>query len=107
VVLLDKGDTTPPPELTRTPRILRGPRLDYPQWLRQQGVQAHVLAAVVVDTLGRVAPDSITILRSPDRAFGSEVRHYLEHAVFEPARAGNRAVPSCVAVTVDFKIKSR
>ncbi len=99
--------TPPPPELTRVPRIVRDPRITYPVRLRQQGVEGHVIAGVVVDSAGRVSSDSITIVQSSQEAFSAEVRWYLRHARFEPARFGDHAVQACVGVTVDFQIIGR
>ncbi len=50
--------------LTEKPRIVSGPRLRYPERLRQARVQGRVVAAAVIDTTGRAEQGSIKIVES-------------------------------------------
>ena len=97
----------PPSTLSRTerPRILSGPRLSYPEYLRRAHVQGRVVVAAVIDTAGHAEPGSIKIVQSPHRDFSDQAKHYVEKARFEPARIGARPVRACVEVPVDFKMR--
>jgi len=105
LVFLGPQDTTPPSELTESPRITSSPRINYPTSLREQGMAGHVLAAVLIDTAGRVVRDSVRIVESTHLDFSREVRRYVSRAGFAPARSNGEAVRACVIVPVDFRLK--
>lgn len=90
--------------VAQRPKVLRGPRVVYPERLRQAGVTGRVLLAALIDTMGRAEPGSIKVLDSPHDAFTRQARYYLERAVFQPGRAGERAVRVCIQIPIDFKI---
>jgi len=104
-----KSDKLAGPESTfnriKMPRILSGPRLSYPEYLRRARVQGRVVVAAVVDTAGQVEPGSIKIVQSPHRDFSDQGKHYVEKARFEPARIDGHPVRACVEVPVDFKLR--
>jgi len=89
----------------KMPRILSGPRLSYPEYLRRARVQGRVVVAAVIDTAGQVEPGSIKVVQSPHRDFSDQATHYVEKARFEPARIDARPVRACVEVPVDFKLR--
>ncbi len=91
--------------LTEKPRIVSGPRLRYPELLRQARVQGRVVAAAVIDTTGRAERGSIKIVESPHPDFSGQATYYLEKARFRPGRIGARPVRVCVQVPVDFRIR--
>src|SRR5581483_8591233 len=45
------------------PSVLSGPTLQYPELLRQAGIQGRVIVQAIVDTLGRAEPNSVKILQ--------------------------------------------
>ncbi len=80
----------------------RGP--DYPDALRQAGVEGQVLVQFVVDTLGRVQMSTLEVLGSDHAFFTSAVKRSLEKMRFLPAEVGQRKVPQWVVQPFQFKL---
>lgn len=79
----------------------------YPATLRAAGVEGEVLVQFVVDTLGRVERESITILRAAHGAFADAVIAWLSRNRYTPAEVGGRAVRQLVEQRVDFNLQRR
>src|SRR3989442_11368350 len=63
--VLTPPDPPPPRRLAyHPPELLYCPQPEYPDSLKRRGIGGHVLLEVVVDTLGRVAPDRIVVRES-------------------------------------------
>lgn len=90
----------------RAPRIIgRAMEPRYPPALRAAGIQGHVLAEFVVDTLGHA---ELTTLRFPELAnplFGDAVRDALARYRFTPGEVSRRKVRTRVAVPFDFRLE--
>ena len=82
----------------------RPPRPQYPEGLRRFALAGTVRALFVVDTLGRVEPESVRLLTVSHPLFGAAVRATLPRMRFEPARVGGRAVRQLVEFPVVFTI---
>ncbi|MFN2571295.1 MAG: energy transducer TonB [Gemmatimonadales bacterium] len=87
------------------PEVLSGPALNYPDLLRQAGVQGRVLVQAIIDTTGRAEPPSVKIIQSPNPGFDQSAKQYVLRALFRPARVHGRAVRVLVNLPIDFKIK--
>ncbi len=87
------------------PEVLSGPQLQYPDLLRQAGVQGRVLVQAIIDTAGRAEPPSVKIIQSPNPGFDQPAKNYVLRALFRPARVHGRAVRVLVNLPIDFKIK--
>ena len=87
------------------PEVLSGPALNYPDLLRQAGVQGRVLVQAIIDTSGRAEPASVKIIQSPNPGFDQSAKNYVLRALFRPARVHGRAVRVLVNLPIDFKIK--
>ena len=87
------------------PEVLSGPQLQYPDLLRQAGVQGRVLVQAIIDTSGRAEPPSVKIIQSPNPGFDQPAKNYVLRALFRPARVHGRAVRVLVNLPIDFKIK--
>jgi TonB family protein len=98
---LGSGDSV----LTEKPRVLSGPSLRYPEYLRRSRVQGRVIVAAVVDTSGQAERGSIKIVESPHRDFSRQATYYLEKARFRPGRIGTRPVRVCVEMPVEFRLR--
>ncbi len=86
------------------PMLLAGPTPRYPEALRRAGVAGRVVLEVVVDTLGRVEPRSVSIVASPDPGFAAPARDYVLRALFRPAREHGRPVRVLVRLPIDFAL---
>lgn len=98
---LGSGDSV----LTEKPRVLSGPSLRYPEYLRRSRVQGRVIVAAVVDTSGQAERGSIKIVESPHRDFSRQATYYLEKARFRPGRIGTHPVRVCVEMPVEFRLR--
>ena len=85
------------------PAVLSGPRLQFPELLRQAGIEGRVLVQAIVDTLGRVKPNSVKVLQSPNPGFDQSAMNYVLKALFRPARVHGRAVRVLIQIPVDFR----
>jgi periplasmic protein TonB len=90
----------------RVPRLIgRAAEPRYPAALRSAGIQGHVLAEFVVDTLGHA---ELATLRFPELAhplFGDAVRDALERYRFLPGEVAGRKVRTRVAVPFEFRLE--
>lgn len=88
------------------PLLLSAPPLEYPDFLRREGIQGRVVLQAIVDTTGRVEPASIKILKSPNPGFDQPTRQWVLKALFRPARLGGEAVRVLVNLPVDYAFSS-
>jgi protein TonB len=86
------------------PEVLSGPRPQYPEMLRQAGVQGRVIVQAVIDTTGRAIPSSLKIMQSPHAGFDQNAKSYVMQALFRPGRVSGRAVKVLVNVPIDFRL---
>jgi TonB family protein len=87
------------------PEVVSGPQVQYPDLLRQAGIQGRVLVQVIIDTTGRAEPQSVKIIQSPNPGFDQPAENYVLHALFRPARVHGRAVRVLLNLPIDFKVK--
>jgi periplasmic protein TonB len=87
------------------PALLSAPPPPYPDILKQAGIQGRVLLSAIVDTTGRVEPNSIQIVKSPNPAFDLPARSWVLQALFRPARLHGQAVRVHVTLPIDYSIK--
>ena len=87
------------------PALLSAPPPPYPDILKQAGIQGRVLLSAIVDTTGRVEPNSIQIVKSPNPGFDVPARSWVLQALFRPARLHGQAVRVHVTLPIDYSIK--
>jgi protein TonB len=87
------------------PEMLTRPPLQYPDLLRQAGVQGRVLVQAIIDTSGRAEPASVKVIQSPNPGFDQPAKQMILKSLFRPARVHGRAVRVLVNVPIDFTIK--
>lgn len=85
-------------------RLLHHPAPVYPAALRAAGLAGLVEVEFVVDTAGRVEPDSWRVLSTSHDLFGLAARQALLRARFEPAMAGGRKVRQLVRQPLRFQL---
>ena len=84
------------------PSVLSG-HLEYPELLRQAGISGQVTLQAIVDSTGRVEPNSIKTIQSSNPAFEQAARSYVLKAVWRPARVRGRAVRVLISIPIVFK----
>lgn len=89
------------------PEVLSGPRLAYPEVLRQAGIEGRVIVQAVIDTLGHAEPWSLKILQSPNPGFDAVSEEYVLALRFRPGRVKGHAVRVLVNIPIDFRIRRR
>jgi len=82
----------------------RSPLPQFPQVLRNAGVQGMARFRFVVDTLGRVELETVQVVESTHPAFALAVRVILPRMRFAPARVGGRPVRQLVEFPVQFHL---
>lgn len=87
------------------PALLSAPPPPYPQILKLAGIQGRVLLNAIVDTSGKVEPNSIQIVKSPNPGFDLPARSWVLQALFRPARMRGRAVRVHITLPIDYSIK--
>ncbi|HJS44053.1 MAG TPA: TonB family protein [Gemmatimonadales bacterium] len=87
------------------PELLTRPPLQYPDLLRQAGVQGRVLVQAIIDTLGRAEPASVKVIQSPNPGFDQPAKNLVLKSLFRPARVHGRAVRVLINLPIDFTIK--
>ena len=92
----------------RAPR-LTGRALEprYPPVLRDAGIEGHVLAEFVVDTLGRAELATLRFPELTNPLFGDAVRDALTRYRFTPGEMAGRKVRTRVAVPFDFRLREK
>lgn len=87
------------------PVLLSAPPPAYPPALRDAGVEGTVIVRLVVDTLGRVEPGTVRIVRCDQPELAGPAAQSLRLATFRPARVAGRAVRVLVEVPVRFRLR--
>ena len=78
---------------------------DYPQMLREQGVEGTVLAQFVVGENGRYDGGTLKILSSSNPAFTAAVKDALPRMKFSAAQIGGKKVAQLVQMPFQFNLK--
>jgi periplasmic protein TonB len=81
------------------------PTPGYPAAMRAAGVDGTVLVQFVVDTMGRVEPGSISILRATHEQFGDAVRRWLGRTRYLPGEIAGHRVRQLVQQEVGFSLQ--
>jgi len=93
------------PQLTNRDEILALLLRQYPQSLRQFGVEGSAIVQFVVDTNGRVDPKSVTLVSATHPLFGSAAIEVARKARFTAGRIASGGEMLAVPVTVRAPLK--
>lgn len=100
------GDVNDASAVDRPPRIVgRAAEPRYPVPLRSAGIEGHVLAEFVVDTLGRAELGTLRFPQLTNPLFGDAVREALSRYRFLPGEVAGRKVRTRVAVPFEFRLE--
>lgn len=89
------------------PEVLSGPPPQYPEEMRSRGIEGTVELRAMVDTLGRVEPASIEVLRSSAEPFAAAAKRMVLKTRFRPAQLNGRAMRMQVIIPVRFTLGRR
>jgi len=87
------------------PVMLAGPLPDYPEALRQAGVEGRVVLEAVVDTAGHVEPGSFVAIAATHPGFVAPARRAVAATLFRPALVHGRAVRVRVRIPIEFTLR--
>lgn len=86
------------------PEVLSGPPPQYPELLRQAGIQGVVNIQAIVDTSGRVEPNSLKVISSANPGFDAPAKQTILKTLFRPARVYGHAVRVLISIPVNFTL---
>ena len=104
-IVPDAGQVFMESVVEERPEMLTHAPLQYPDLLRQAGVQGRVLVQAIIDTSGRAEPASVKVIQSPNPGFDQAAKNLILKALVRPARVHGRAVRVLINQPVDFSIK--
>lgn len=87
------------------PALLSHPAVVYPELLRQAGIEARLVVAAVLDTLGRVEPGTARVVGPAHELFVREALAVVHGSRYRAARVGERAVRVRILVPVAFALR--
>jgi protein TonB len=87
------------------PERVSNPPLDYPDLLRQAGIEGNVIVEVIIDTTGRAEPASLRIVQSTNKAFELSAKDAVLKSLYRPGRVRGQAVRVLVQVPISFTIR--
>jgi len=92
-------------QVDRTVVARRGnPHPAYPAVMRSASLDGEVLVRFVVDTIGRVEPGSVLVLRATHEQFAESVRRWLPQTRYAAAQLRGRPVRQLVEQRVAFSL---
>ncbi len=94
---------TPASLMDEWPAFLSGPPLQYPNLLRQAGIQGRVVVHAIIDTAGRAEPWSVHVIESPHPGFDQAARNFVLEAQFRPGRMRARDVRVSIKFPMNFR----
>jgi len=86
------------------PERLAGPQPVYPPLLQQAGIQGVVRVEAIIDTTGRVEPNSVRVVESPNPGFDQAAKTVVLKSLYRPARVYGRAVRVLIQQPINFQI---
>ncbi len=89
------------------PEWLGGPPLEYPNALRQAGVEGHVILEFVIDTTGRADSTTLRVIEATHDAFITPARKTILGGGFRPGRVRGTKVRVLAQQRLDFNIVRR
>jgi protein TonB len=81
--------------------LTQGPQR-YPAALASTGIGGRVVLEFVIDTLGRVDPNSYKVISTPHPAFANAAKEMLSKTVYRPGRMRGQAVAVQVRQAINF-----
>jgi TonB family protein len=84
------------------PEALSFPPIEYPRALLEARIAGTVLLEAVIDTTGRVEPESVRVIRTTHRAFEVPARDAMRRALFRAGRVRGQRVRVLVHLPLRF-----
>jgi protein TonB len=104
-VKIDPGQAFIEAAVDEKPERVSNPPLEYPDLLRQAGIEGNVIIEVIIDTTGRAEPGSLRVVQSTNKAFELSARDAVLKSMYRPGRVRGQAVRVLVQVPISFTIR--
>ena len=102
---VDPGQAFAEAVVDEKPDRISTPPLDYPDLLRQAGIEGTVVVEVIIDTTGHAESGSLRIIQSTNKAFELSAREAVLKSLYRPGRVRGQAVRVLVQVPISFNIR--
>ncbi len=93
------------PEAGLAPQLTWSPPLAYPPPMFEGGVEGRVVVQAMVDSTGRVEPNTVEVVSATQPEFERPAVDMLRNSRFTPGRSGTRAFRTEVRLPVVFNLK--
>jgi len=103
--IVPTGDVFSVDVVQEKPERLAGPPLVYPPLLQQAGIEGTVMVQAIIDTMGRVEPNSIKITQTANPGFNESAKTVVLKSLFRPARVYGKAVRVLIQIPILYSIK--
>lgn len=87
------------------PERLAGPLPVYPPLLQQAGIEGTVMVQAIIDTMGRIEPNSLKIITTANPGFNESAKQTVLKSLFRPARVYGKAVRVLIQLPITYSIK--
>lgn len=87
------------------PQRLAGPPPVYPPLLQQAQIEGTVMVQAIIDTMGRVEPNSIKVTSTANPGFNESAKQSVAKSLFRPARVYGKAVRVLIQIPITYSIK--
>jgi TonB family protein len=103
--IVPTGDVFSVDVVQEKPERLAGPPPVYPPLLQQAGIEGTVTVQAIIDTMGRVEPNSIKITQTANPGFNESAKATVLKSLFRPARVYGKAVRVLIQIPIAYTIK--
>ncbi len=86
------------------PRLIASPRLIYPPWLRNSGIEGFVVLQFVIDTVGLAEQQTIQVIEATHEGFIEPAKRTVCKSLYRPGRMRGRPVRVLSQVRFDFTL---
>jgi len=104
-VRVDPGQAFNEAAVDEKPSMVSPLQPEYPDLLRQAGIEGSVLIEVIIDTTGHAEPASMRVVNSTNKAFEITAREAVLKSLYRPGRVRGQAVRVLVQVPINFNIR--
>ena len=101
----EKGGQYKDAVIDEWPQMVSSPPLNYPPFLKQANIEGSVTLVAVVDTAGKIEPQSISVVESTHPGFEQAAAEALLGAVFRPGKINGQPVRVLIQLPVAFHLQ--
>ena len=77
----------------------------YPPLLQQAGIEGVVMVQAIIDTMGRVEPNSLKVTQTANPGVNESAKQTVLKSLFRPARVYGKAVRVLIQIPINYNLK--